>query len=218
MISVQAIQSRPRLLLCSLLGVATWALLPQFMALQEVTRIIVGWNAGACLYLGLVTWMMGNSNHERMRQRALKQDDGKKAILALVVISALMCLTCLVLELAVAKNLHGTQRLMHIALAGLTVFTSWAFTQVMFALHYAHDYYVAITAGQNGGLAFPDEQAPDYGDFVYFACVIGTSGQTADVSFTSRSMRRTGLLHCVLAFFFNTTLVALTINIASGLV
>jgi hypothetical protein len=52
---------------------------------------------------------------------------------------------------------------------------------------------------------------------VYFACVIGTSGQTADVSFTSRSMRRTGLLHCVLAFFFNTTLVALTINIASSL-
>jgi uncharacterized membrane protein len=218
MISVQALQSRPRLLLCALLGIATWAVLPQFMALQEVTRIIVGWNAGACLYLGLVAWMIGNSSHERMRQRALKQDDGKKAILALVVISALMCLTCLVLELSVAKDLHGTSRSLHIALAGLTVFTSWAFTQVMFALHYAHDYYVAVTAGRAGGLAFPGEHAPDYGDFVYFACVIGTSGQTADVSFTSRSMRRTGLLHCVLAFFFNTTLVALTINIASGLV
>jgi uncharacterized membrane protein len=58
---------------------------------------------------------------------------------------------------------------------------------------------------------------PDYGDFLYFACVIGTSGQTADVSFTSRAMRRIGTVHCVLAFFFNTTVVALTINIASGL-
>jgi hypothetical protein len=38
-----------------------------------------------------------------------------------------------------------------------------------------------------------------------------------DVSFTNRKMRRTGMVHCVLAFFFNTTLVALTINIASGL-
>ena len=64
---------------------------------------------------------------------------------------------------------------------------------------------------------FPGGQPPDYGDFLYFASVIGASGQTADVSFTSRKMRRTGTVHCVLAFFFNTTLVALTINIASGL-
>ena len=161
MISVQALQSRPRLMVCTLLGVATWALLPQFMPLQEVTRIIVGWNAGAVLYLALVAWMMGHSNHERMRQRALKQDDGKKVILALVVVSAVMCLTCLVLELSVAKSLHGTDRLLHIALAALTVFTSWAFTQVMFALHYAHDYYVEITAGRPGGLAFPGYAAPD---------------------------------------------------------
>jgi uncharacterized membrane protein len=69
----------------------------------------------------------------------------------------------------------------------------------------------------HGGLEFPGGQPPDYGDFLYFSCVIGTSGQTADVSFTSRKMRRTGTLHCILAFFFNTTLVALTINIASGL-
>lgn len=30
-------------------------------------------------------------------------------------------------------------------------------------------------------------------------------------------MRRTGTVHCVLAFFFNTTLLALTIHIACGL-
>jgi uncharacterized membrane protein len=87
----------------------------------------------------------------------------------------------------------------------------------MFALHYAHDYYLALARGKHAGLEFPGGEAPDYGDFLYFACVIGTSGQTADVSFTSRAMRRTGLVHCVLAFFFNTALVALTINIASGL-
>jgi uncharacterized membrane protein len=87
----------------------------------------------------------------------------------------------------------------------------------MFALHYAHDYYATQVRGGHGGLEFPGGQAPDYGDFLYFACVIGTSAQTADVSFSSRTMRRTGLVHCVLAFFFNTTLLALTINIASGL-
>jgi uncharacterized membrane protein len=87
----------------------------------------------------------------------------------------------------------------------------------MLALHYAHDYYVCVFHGEPGGLEFPGGHMPDYGDFLYFASVIGTSGQTADVSFTSRKMRRTGMIHCVLAFFFNTTVVALTINIASGL-
>jgi uncharacterized membrane protein len=46
--------------------------------------------------------------------------------------------------------------------------------------------------------------------------VIGTSAQTADVGISSRPMRRTVMVHCVLSFFFNTTLLALAINIASG--
>jgi uncharacterized membrane protein len=215
---ILALRSRPRLVVCTLLGTITWVLLPQFMTLHAATRMIVGWNAGAGLYLLLAAFMMFGSTHERMRLRALKQDDGKKAILAMVVISAIVCLGTIILELSVARDDHGALRIIHIALAAITVFTSWAFTQVMFALHYAHDYYVQVERGQPGGLEFPGGHAPDYSDFLYFACVIGTSGQTADVSFTSRSMRRTGLLHCVLAFFFNTTLVALTINIASGLV
>jgi uncharacterized membrane protein len=128
-----------------------------------------------------------------------------------------VCIFAIVAELAVAKEMQGTLRFAHIGLAALTIGTSWAFTHTMFALHYAHDYYATAIRGEHGGLAFPSEPAPDYGDFLYFSCVIGTSGQTADVSFTSRKMRRTGTLHCVLAFFFNTTLLALTINVASGL-
>jgi uncharacterized membrane protein len=134
-----------------------------------------------------------------------------------VVMAAVMCIGAIVAELAVAKEFKGTLRYAHIALAALTITSSWAFTQVMFALHYAHDYYATEIHGEHGGLSFPGGHLPDYSDFLYVATVIGTSGQTADVSFTNRKMRRTGMVHCVLAFFFNTTLVALTINIASGL-
>jgi uncharacterized membrane protein len=161
--------------------------------------------------------MMFWSSHERMRTRALQHDEGRVLVLVLVVAAALMCIGAIVAELSVAKDLKGVFRSAHIALALLTIVTSWAFTQVMFALHYAHDYYAGELRGQPGGLDFPGGHAPDYGDFLYFSCVIGTSGQTADVSFTNRTMRRTGLVHCVLAFFFNTTLLALTINIAAGL-
>ena len=209
--------ARPRLFFCALVGALTVAFLPLALAQQTVTRVIIGWNAGAGLYLLLAARMMFGSSHERMRKRAQEQDEGRIAVLLLVVTAAVMCLGAIVAELAVVKDMHGPLRYAHIALAALTVLTSWAFTQVMFALHYAHDFYAAEARGFAGGLEFPGGHAPDYGDFLYFACVIGTSGQTADVSFSSRMMRRTGLVHCVLAFFFNTTLVALTINIASGL-
>jgi uncharacterized membrane protein len=209
--------ARPRLLICTVIGLVGYFLIPQGLAQQSITKSIIGWNIGAGLYLILASKMMFWSTHERMRTRALQHDDGRVLVLVLVVTAALMCIGAIVAELAVVKELKGQIRYAHIALAALTIATSWAFTQVMFALHYAHDFYIAEIQGASGGLEFPGGHAPDYGDFLYFASVIGTSGQTADVSFTSRKMRRTGMVHCVLAFFFNTTLVALTINIASGL-
>ncbi len=84
-------------------------------------------------------------------------------------------------------------------LAGVTVLSSWAFIQVMFCLHYAHDFYAAACHGRPAGLQFPADDHPDYGDFFHFAAVIGTSGQTADVNFSSKPMRRIGTVHCILA-------------------
>lgn len=216
---IRILVARPRLLASVLAGAAVWLLLPMELVHRPVTRAIVGWNAGAFMYLVLVARMMFGATHDEMRVRAVRQDEGRIPVLILVICAALACLGAIVAELAVAKDLHGSLRYAHIALATATVVSSWAFTQVMFALHYAHDYYVAQMRNrtQEGGLDFPKEAFPDYGDFLYFAAVIGTSGQTADVSFTARRMRRTGTVHCILAFAFNTTVIALTINIASGL-
>jgi uncharacterized membrane protein len=209
--------ARPLLFSCALLGVVTAALLPHDLVSQTITRLIIAWNIGASCYLIGAARMMFWSSHERMRKRALQHDEGRLVILTLVVLAAIVSLGAIVGELAISKDIHGFLRAAHIGLAVVTLLSSWAFTQLMFAQHYAHDYYGGEAKGCGGGLDFPGGHAPDYGDFIYFACVIGTSGQTADVSFTTRSMRRTGTVHCVLAFFFNTTLLALTINIASGL-
>jgi len=211
------IRHRPRLFVSLLVGILTTQFLPYSIALHQISRVIIGWNTGTCLYLALAARMMFWSSHETMRLRARHQDEGRLVVLTLVILAALAALGAIVAELGVVKDMHGMRRSAHIALAVLTLASSWCFIHVMFALHYAHDYYVALFRGKAAGLEFPGEQAPDYADFLYFACIIGTSGQTADVSFSTRQMRRTGLVHCVLAFFFNTTLLALTINIASGL-
>jgi uncharacterized membrane protein len=208
---------RPRLLIVALIGVLTGFLLPHSVASQPVTRWLIAWNVGSWLYIVLAAVMMMRSSQGHMRHRAQLQDDGKYAILGLVVVSAIASLVAIAFELAVVKDQHGWLKGAHAGLAGLTVLSSWSFIQVMFTLHYAHDYYLAACHGQKPGLSFPDDPDPDYGDFFYFAAVIGTSGQTADVSFVTKPMRRIGSLHCILAYLFNTTVLALLINIGASL-
>jgi uncharacterized membrane protein len=201
-----------------MVGVLAGLLLPGSLELHRITRLIVGWNVTAVLYVVLAAVMMSKATPAHIRRRAQFQDEGQFVILALVVVAAVASLAAIVAELSVAKSLLGANRYAHIGLSVLTLLSSWAFTHTMFALHYAHDYYGCLSGSSKGGLCFPGEEQPDYGDFMYFAFVIGTSGQTADVDFTSSAMRRIGLLHCVLAFLFNTTVLALMINIAASMI
>jgi uncharacterized membrane protein len=94
---------------------------------------------------------------------------------------------------------------------------SWLLVQFIFALHYAHEFYAPGADQQRGGLAFPGNEAPDYWDFVHFAVVIGVAAQTADIAFTSKTLRRIGTVHSLVAFAFNTLVLALSINLAASL-
>ena len=214
---IHVFKVRPRLFIVAMIGALTGLLLPHGIASQPISRWLIAWNVGAWLYVALAAVMMIRSSQGHMRHRAQLQDDGKYAILGLTVIAAVASLVAIACELSVVKDLHGWLRGAHIGLAGLTVMSSWSFIQIMFTLHYAHDYYLAACHGHKPGLSFPDDPDPDYGDFFYFAAVIGTSGQTADVSFVTKPMRRIGSLHCILAYLFNTTVLALLINIGASL-
>ena len=211
------IYARPRLLLAAAVGVTVGLLVPVSVTSHLVARVLIGWNAGTCLYIAMAAVMMIRSSPGHMRQRAHTQDEGALVILCLVVIAAVASLIAIAAELTVVKDVHGLVKTAHVALAGLTVLSSWAFIQIMFALHYAHEYYVMQQAGCDPGLQFVNDTAPDYGDFFYASAIIGTSGQTADVSFSSKPMRRLGSLHCILSYLFNTTVLALLVNIGAGL-
>ncbi|POZ61909.1 DUF1345 domain-containing protein [Chromobacterium alticapitis] len=215
---IRLLLARPRLVWSAAFGSLVILCLPYVTVMHDVTRYIVGWNAGAWLYLALVGSMMFGPRRQPVRRWAKLEDEGQWLVLLLVCAAAAASLSAIVMELAVVKDMHGWLRAGHIVLAVMTLLSSWAFTHVMFALHYARAYYAEEARGRSGGLEFPGAEQPDHGDFLYFAFIIGTSGQTADVSFTSGAQRRTGTVHCVLAFFFNATVLALMINIAAGLI
>ena len=213
----RVLKARSRLVTSVIVALLLATLMPKEWIPQAITRSILSWDIGALIYLLFTFRMMFGFEQEKIEARAKAQDEGRILILLLVIIAAVVTLGAIVHELALSKDLIGSQRYPHVALAIVTILISWFFTHIMFAQHYAHDFYLAESEGGSGGLDFPGTEKPDYLDFFYFACIIGTSGQTADIAFLSATMRRTGLVHCVLAFFFNTTLLALTINIASGL-
>lgn len=104
-----------------------------------------------------------------------------------------------------------------------TIFVSWSFIQVIFTEHYAHEYYMQNDGGRRvldekgSGLDFPGEPKPDYIDFLYFTVTIGVANQTADIAIRSRPMRILVLIHSVISYFFNATILALSINIVSSI-
>ncbi len=131
----QQVRARPRLIISILVGFAVAGLLPHGLAANLNTRLLVGWNAMACLYLALGGFMMARSSQQSMTQRARLQDDGKWAILLLVIAAAVASLAAIVVELGVAKDMQGPLKYGHIGLAAFTILSSWAFTHMMFALH-----------------------------------------------------------------------------------
>lgn len=209
------LRARPRLSGAMLVGVVSLWVLPHSVAWP--TRSLFAWNIGVLLYLILAWTLMARSSHESMRERARELDDGAVMILLLSLIAVLASLGAIVLELLRAKSMHdggGT----HVTLAAATIVLSWAFVHTSFALHYAHEYYSTRSDPDSPCLQFPeDKPRPTYGDFMYFSFTIGATAQTSDVAIATPLARRLVLVHSIFSFFFNTTLLAMAVNIAAGL-
>jgi len=207
---------RPRLVIATIVGWSTLMALPA--TLSHTTRALLAWDVGAGLYLALAWIMMLRANVARMRRRAREQDDGAVVVLALTVSAAVASLAAIVLELIGAKDYSAHVQHLHLALSVVTILCSWFLVHTAFALHYAHEFYEDRPESKQSCLAFPGTSEPNYVDFLYFAFVLGTTSQTSDVTISSSAMRQLALVHGVIAFFFNTTLLALVVNIAAGLI
>lgn len=196
-------------------GLLMFPILPAKLLVS--TRALIAWDTGAWLYLAMAWIMMARASLAHMHERARLQDDGAAVVLFLTVAAALASLAAIVVELSGLKDLTVLSQGTHLAIVAVTFLASWLLVHSAFALHYAHAYYVAAVGEGNPPLEFPGKDAPVYLDFLYFAVVIGMTSQTADVAIANTRMRRLVMAQGMISFVFNTTLLALTINIASSL-
>lgn len=210
---------RYRLLLSALFSLISSFFLPSWFSLS--TRILSVWNAGMICFL-ISTWvLMVQAIPKTMRRNAQSQDEGRLVILSLITAAACASILAITFILKETKDQNIHIIIPHIILAVITIVGSWLLVHTIFAIHYAHEYYQdhkTLTNSSAGGLDFPEDIEPDYWDFLYFSFVIGMTSQVSDVQITSRSFRRLSLFHGILSFFFNTVIVAMTINIIAGLI
>jgi len=222
--SLRTLTARPRLSWSLAAGAAVWAACAWGpFDLRWSTCAVLAWDVTCLVFIVLAWPQMAGQTRVQIRATAAEQDEGRHFILALVIVVTAASLVAIGAELSLAKGDHGAEKAVRVALVVLTVAASWAMMQLIFALHYAHAYYSSARRIDDeeaiaGGLNFPGGEDPDYWDFVHFSVVIGVACQTADIAFTSKTLRRVGSLHGVAAFAFNTVVVALSINLIAGLV
>ncbi len=202
-----------KLLTSIVAGVVLFFVLPVHLSL--VARVLVSWNGGAILFLTWVFVWMSNCTAEQLYIRYKEEDETAALILIVVTCAALLSLVAIILLLSTVKQVAGTERVLHIGLAALTVMSSWLLVPTMFTLHYADAFYSA--SDDDRPLLFPQTARPVFWDFAYFSFTIAAACQTADVSTANSSIRRTVLVHSVIAFVFNASILGFAVNISAGL-
>lgn len=196
----------------ALLGVAAWLAAGTLGAAQ---RLLVAGDAFFVVYLGLTAALALGGTPEDMRKRAAYEDEGGVGIILMTAIATAVSLGAIFMLLN-QEQIGG----LPLALAVSSIPLGWFTLHAVMAFHYAHLYYTPQGKGASrrdcGGLDFPGTKEPHTWDFVYFSFVIGMTVQVSDVAVQSTLMRRVVLAHGVASFFFNTTVIALAVNLAAG--
>lgn len=205
--------SRRYLVIAIVVGLAAYIATGPFVS-RHITSALIAWDIGVVTFLCLEYMLMRYADEAEIKRRIIQQAKGSDYVLVAAIIASILSIAALVLELLDARGHRGSG--LHVALGVGTIVLTWFFMQIVFALRYAQEYYLEKQGGRNGGLNFGVCGEPDYRDFVHFSIVVGATSQTADISFTSKEMRRIGTIHTLVAFGFNTAILATMINVAAG--
>ncbi len=204
-------------------------------SLDQPLRLVVAGDAFFAAYLIAIALLSRQPGTVWLRRRARYEDEGIFLILLMTLTAVGLRIGSIFALLEQAKPAHAAP----LVLAGVSILLGWLTFHTMFAFHYAHIYYrpaddgIATGSGEGpakgpaqaddcamsagtGGLAFPATREPGVWDFLYYSFVVGMTAQVSDVDVETTRLRRLTLLHGVVAFFYNTVILALAVNVAAG--
>ena len=148
-----------------------------------------------------------------IRKQAGRIDADRISLLALTAVIMVTILTAVAAEL----TQNGAPDRLAIILIIATLFIAWCFSNMIYAIHYAHLFYDrSSTSVDRGGVDFPKTKSPNYWDFVYFSYTLGMTFQTSDVSIVDGHWRKVVIFHSIAAFVFNIGVIAFSINILAS--
>jgi uncharacterized membrane protein len=205
-----------RVFLALVVVALAWLLVPAGVAAG--TRAIIAWDIGVLSLLLMTLHLFLTHDPNQMPALAEAQEDGQWTIFWIILLASIVSFAAVTTELAGLKDLPIHQRTLQVAFVATTLIMSWVLAHVVFAVRYAHEWYDSDEQSQpRRGLEFPGGGSPDYMDFLYFSMVLAMTFQVSDVQITARRLRRLALLHGFVSFLYNTIIIALTVNIAAGL-
>jgi uncharacterized membrane protein len=179
--------------------------------------IVVGWDAAALIFLGVIRPIIAGADGSRTQQLATREDETRGSSTALLIGASVASLGGVGFALNLAGRHSGVLRDVLIGIAVLTVMLSWTLVNTVYTLHYAHMHYdstaAGITFGDSAGL-----ERPSYRDFAYVAFTIGMCYQVSDTTLRDPRIRRTVLSHALLSYLFGVVIVGGAVNFIAGLV
>lgn len=196
------------------ISIILMAILYSFLNANREIIPLCGWLCFSAIYV-LLSWITIFKGSAIFVKQKASVEDGKIGFVVIMILvaslAALIAVAMLIWEIKKDKSVISPMLYLPIVVGAMML--SWIMVHTIFTFHYAHLFY--MPHGKRG-LQFPEEEHPDYLDFAYFSFGIGCTFQVADVSVSSKLIRKTVLLHSFISFIINTFVVALSINILSG--
>lgn len=176
--------------------------------------ILVGFDAAALIFVGSTIPVLRAPSAAVVRRHA-RENDADRAMLLIITVSVMLVVLATVAWILADRD---SMKWSTIVLVVATLGLSWVFSNIVYALHYAHLYYVDRhhAGADDRGLKFPSTEEPVYADFVYFAFTIGMTFQTSDVEICTARMRQVVTYHALAAFVFNIGVLAFAINVVGS--
>jgi len=181
--------------------------------------VLGGFDAAALVFIASLWPLSRDRTAAQMRRHARENDTNRLGVLAITSLLMVVIVTALFVDLPHARAAQGLAKGAALVLILTSLVIAWLFSNLVYALHYAHLYY---RDDREDGLNFPQPRSgapappPCFWDFAYFATTIGMAFATSDVEITRADIRRIATLHGVAAFFYNLIVLAFTINVTAG--